>query len=202
MSPFVQRPSMHPVARPASKWRDAPQRYGYISRTLHWLMALLMGWQFAGMIAKVMLGRDSVWTQTLSGAHAHVGLLLLILVFVRGIWALTQRPKRPEQRDGLWGVLAWMGHILLYALMVIVPLLAALRMLGNDRPFLWWGWIPLNDGAGPKVEWMVAPASVAHGWLGWLLLALIVGHIGMVLVHHYVWKDGTARRMWGRLPDA
>lgn len=201
MSPFVQRPSMHPVAQPACQWRDTPQRYGRISRYLHWVMAVLLGWQFAGMVAKVTLGRESAVSQTLSGAHAHVGLLLLLLVAVRGGWALSQMARRPPQGAGPWGVAAWVGHGALYVLMVVVPLLAALRMLGNNRAFSWLGLIPLNDGTGEKIEWMVAPANAAHGWLGWLLLVLIVGHIAMVLVHRWVWKDGISQRMLGRVPE-
>ena len=38
-----------------------------------------------------------------------------------------------------------------------------------------------------------------HGVLGWALLALIVGHMLMVLVHRYFWKDEVAQRMLGRM---
>jgi len=48
------------------------------------------------------------------------------------------------------------------------------------------------------VEWMVAPASAVHGLLGWVLLALIVGHVGMVVVHRWWLKDDVAQRMIGR----
>lgn len=182
-----------------SPWRDTPQRYGRATRLLHWGMALLFAWQFAGMIAKVTLGRDAPLTGLLSSAHSHVGLLLLVLIVLRLCWALSQRLQRPRQNTGFWGVAAWLGHAGLYVLMLVVPALAALRMLGNDRAFSWFGVLPLNDGAGPKVEWMTAPASAAHGLLGWVLLALIAGHIGMVLVHRFVWKDGMVQRMLGRV---
>ena len=33
--------------------------------------------------------------------------------------------------------------------------------------------------------------------LAWLLLATIGGHILMVLVHRFIWKDDTAQRMLG-----
>lgn len=183
----------------ASPWRDTPQRYGRISRWLHWSMALLFAWQFAGMIAKVTLGREAALTGTLSGAHAHIGLLLLVLMVVRGIWGLMNMAQRPSNGKGLMAIAAWLGHMGLYALMLVVPLLAALRMLGNNRAFSWFGILELNDGTGEKVEWMVAPASAAHGLLGWLLLALIAGHIAMVLVHHFVWKDDVAQRMIGQV---
>lgn len=183
---------------PTNVWRDTPQRYGRISRALHWLMALLFAWQFAGMIAKVSLGRDAALTGLLAGAHSHVGLLLLMLFIIRAIWGLLNSGRRPANGAGFLGIAAWVGHLALYLLMLVVPLLAALRMLGNDRPFAWFGWIPLNDGTGEKVEWMVAPASAAHGLLGWVLLACIVGHVLMVLVHRVVLKDDVAQRMLGR----
>lgn len=196
MAGINQPSSLHSFPSP---WRDTPQRYGRISRWLHWSMALLFAWQFAGMIAKVTLGREAALTGTLSGAHAHIGLLLLVLMVVRGIWGLVNMTHRPSNGKGLMGIAAWLGHMGLYALMLVVPLLATLRMLGNNRAFSWFGILELNDGKGEKVEWMVAPASAAHGLLGWLLLALIAGHIAMVLVHHFVWKDDVAQRMIGRV---
>ena len=184
---------------PANVWRDTPQRYGRISRWLHWGMAVLLVWQFAGMVAKVSLGRDAALTSALAGAHAHVGLLLLVLFVVRAGWGLANSGRRPTNGAGVLGIAAWLGHMTLYLLMLVVPLLAALRMLGNNRPFAWFGWIPLNDGSGEKIEWMVAPASAAHGLLGWVLLVCIAGHALMVLVHRVCLKDDVAQRMLGRL---
>lgn len=192
-------PSLASIPTPATDWRDSPDRYGRISRWLHWGMALLFAWQFAGMLAKVTLGKDASLTSMLSGAHSHVGLLLLVLLLVRGVWGLLHFRQRPSHATGWLGALAWLGHMGMYALMLIVPFLAMLRMLGNTRAFNWFGWIPLNNGMGEKVEWMVAPASAVHGLLGWALLALIAGHIVMVMVHRWVWKDDVAQRMLGRL---
>lgn len=186
-----------PARYSENAWRDNPRRYGHVSRTLHWAMALLLGWQFAGMVAKVTLGREAALTGLLSGAHMHVGLLLLVLAVVRALWGLSQRPHRPPHTRGLWGVAAWLGHTALYLLMLAVPALAALRMWGNDRAFTWLGLLPLNDGTREKVDWMVAPANALHGVLGWVLLAAIAGHLLMVVVHHWVWKDDTAARMAG-----
>lgn len=194
MPPMPRPASLHTFASP---WRDTPQRYGRVSRWLHWGMALLLAWQFAGMVAKVSLGRDAALASTLSAAHAHVGLLLLVLMVVRAVWGMLNMGQRPPHGEGFKGVAVWAGHISLYALMLVVPLLAALRMLGNDRPFSWWGVWVLNDGSGEKVQWMVAPANAAHGLLGWTLLALIAGHFVMVLVHHWVWKDDVPQRMIG-----
>ena len=185
---------------PASPWRDTPYRFGRLTRWLHWSMAALLGWQFLGLGLKEVLGRGHVLTDLVAPSHSHIGLLLLVLVVVRALWGLTQLGRRPSS-PGVIGVAAWLGHSLLYLLMLAVPLLATLRMLGNTRPFAWFGVIPLNDGQGQRVDWMVDLARQWHGTLGWVLLALITGHVLMVLVHRYLLQDTVADRMIGRVRD-
>ncbi|HAM76263.1 MAG TPA: cytochrome B, partial [Alcanivorax sp.] len=59
--------------------------------------------------------------------------------------------------------------------------------------------IPLMGGlGGEEIEWMQVPANLFHGWAGWLLLLMIVGHIVMVARHRKA-ADQTdvLPRMWG-----
>lgn len=179
-----------------SVWLDSPDRYGRISRWLHWGMALLFAWQFVGMGLRLALGRTPL-VSFFVGSHGSVGLLLLILVLLRGAWGLANRRRRPPHGTGWLGRAAALGHGALYLLMVVVPLLAFVRAYGSGRAFTWFNTVPLW-GAGPKNEALVAPA-VAHGPLAWTLLALIVGHVAMVLLHRWMWRDQVAQRMVGRV---
>lgn len=179
-----------------SPWLDTPQRYGRISRWLHWGMALLFAWQFVGMGLRLALGRTPL-VSVFVGSHASVGLLLLVLVLLRGAWGLGQRARRPAHGEGLLGRAAVLGHRLLYLLMLLVPSLALLRLYGSGRAFAWFNQWPLF-AAGPKQPALMAPAELAHGPLAWLLLALIAGHVGMVWLHRR-WGDGVPQRMIGRV---
>jgi len=156
---------------------DSKTRYGSVSRLLHWSMALIMAWQFATAGAHWLL-EDTAIEKFLWGTHKTVGLLLIVLVLVRAAWSLLNRGHRPHHLS----VMARLGHLALYALMVFVPLIALLRQYGSGRAFEPLG-LPLMPGTGQKVEWMMTPANLLHGWLGWLLLVLIIGHIVMVFVH-------------------
>lgn len=78
-----------------------------------------------------------------------------------------------------------------------VPSLAVLRMIGSDRPIALFG-VPLRGATPAPVEWMAAPANLLHGWLAWLLGALIAGHVAMALLHNLAFRDDTLRRMLGR----
>lgn len=123
--------------------QDTRRAYGLVSRTLHWAMALLLGWQFLGMVIKVTVGRSPL-TSFVAGSHKSAGLLLLALCLLRILWATCNARQRPIYAAAMKGHLARWGHIALYVLM-----------------------------------------------------ALIVGHIGMALVHRYYFKDRAFARMIG-----
>ena len=177
---------------------DNTLRYGTTTRWLHWIMAALFVWQFTGMGLKHLLGRVPL-TAFWVGTHPSVGSLLLLLIFLRLGWALSQRRRRPSYGPGLVGKAAKAGHAAMYALMLVVPTLGMVRMLGDVRPISLFG-LALRPGSGQEVAWMTAPANLVHGALAWTLLALIAGHVLMVIVHRFVWHDETLGRMIGHDP--
>ncbi len=180
-----------------SRWMDSPQRYGLITRLLHWGMAALFAWQFLGMGVKLVLGRHAL-TAFWVGTHKPVGTLLMLLILVRGLWGLSQWRQRPPHPHTLVGRAAVAGHALLYALMFYVPAVALLREYGSGRGFAPWG-IPLFPATGEQIAWMLAPANLSHGLLAWTLLAVVAGHVAMVAVHQWLWRDATLEKMSGPL---
>ncbi len=179
-----------------SRWLDTPHRYGLITRALHWTMAGLFVWQFAGMAVRIIVGRHPV-TAFMVGSHKPIGTLLMLLILLRGAWGLSQWRHRPAHPRNAIGRCAALGHASLYALMLYVPGVALLREYGSGRGFAPFG-IPLFP-AGQEIGWMLAPANLSHGVLAWTLLALIVGHVLMVAAHRWWWRDTTLARMAGPL---
>ena len=175
---------------------DTNARYGTVTRLLHWTMALLLFWQIGGMIMKSVLGRVPLmkfWV----GTHASIGALLLALVIIRFLWAMRQRNQRPAYDQNAIGYAARAGHVLLYTLMIVVPTLAILRMVGSGKGVTLFGH-QFAAPTGQEIAWMTAPANAFHGLLAWVLLAMIVGHITMVLIHRFWWRDRVLARMIGR----
>lgn len=157
---------------------DTPQRYGSVSRLLHWSMALVLLWQFATALSHLLFEKSALdaffWPM-----HKPLGLVLIVLVVVRALWSIHNRGHRPPSLSPM----AQMGHLGLYVLMVIIPLLALVRQYGSGRAFSPFG-LPLMPGfEGDGITWMTAPGNLLHSWLGWALLAMIVGHVVMVFVH-------------------
>ncbi|TLX53672.1 cytochrome b [Stutzerimonas nosocomialis] len=166
------------MKRASFQLHDTPARYGTASRLFHWGMALILAWQFATALARLLL-EDTAIEGFLWATHRTVGLLLILLVIARGLWSLHNRGHRPASLSPM----ATLGHLALYALMVIVPLLALLRQYGSGRAFEPFGLTLMPGFDGPRIDWLMAPANLLHSWLGWLLLALIVGHVAMVFIH-------------------
>ncbi|MGI6246704.1 MAG: cytochrome b [Pseudochelatococcus sp.] len=175
------------------QWLDTREKYGIVSRVLHWGMAGLLLWQFTGMVLRGIFGRVPP-VSFFVGSHGAIGALLFTLIVVRLLWGLTNRSRRPFYEPGVLGLLAKAGHLALYVLMLVVPLLALLRAYGSGRGFQPFG-IPLFPATGEQTAWLMAPANAAHGLLAWVLLLLIAGHVGMVLVHQFIWRDDVAGRM-------
>lgn len=175
------------------QWRDTPERYGLISRTLHWGMALVFTWQFLGMIGREVLGRTPL-VSAVASTHSSVGTLLFVLIVVRLLWAMISDSRRPAYQTGILGFFAKIGHWSLYALMFIVPLLALVRSYGSGKGLSPFGF-ELFTATGVQIPWLTAPGNALHGLLAWVLLALIAGHVFMVLFHRYIMRDEIAGRM-------
>ncbi|MGO1766908.1 cytochrome B [Advenella sp. S44] len=156
---------------------DSTEKYGAVSRALHWLMAIGFTWMFF-TAALHFFADETPITEALWPTHYLMGFTILCLGVIRVIWAAVNMSRRPPSIS----LMARLGHGVMYLLMLVIPTLALLRNYGADRPFSYLG-IQLMEPTGEKISWMVDLAGLLHGELGWTLLALIIGHIGMVYVH-------------------
>lgn len=172
---------------------DSPQRYGAVSRLLHWGMAAILAWQFTGMVLLNTLGKVPI-TFFFIGSHSSLGLSLALLAFLRLLWWAKNAGQRPSQEATLNGRLASLGHLGLYALLIVVPLNGLLIAYGSGKALAWFG-LPLWAETGEKVVWMLDLGKALHGVLAWTLLAMIVGHASMAIWHRVALRD----KVWSRM---
>ena len=141
---------------------DTPTRYGTVSRLLHWGMAALFAAQFISAAAHWALPRENTLRELLWGYHTTLGVTLFALILVRGLWGLANIQRRPAHA-GLMGQAAVAGHVVLYALMVIVPGVRLLAAAGGTRGLSYFG-VQIFSPRTAEVAWMQAPAEW-HGEL-------------------------------------
>ncbi|MCK7543483.1 cytochrome b/b6 domain-containing protein [Marinobacter bryozoorum] len=121
--------------------------------------------------------------------HVSIGSLLLVLIVARLIWAASQRKHRP-QHDPQTARLVKADHGLLYAGMLLMPLTGMMVMLGGGYGVNAFGLQIIAKGE--ELGWAATLGSL-HSPLAWALTVLIVGHIGMALLHHFRGKDVLKR---------
>ena len=99
----------------------AGARYGWGAIALHWLIAVLIGLNFAAAWAAE--DQPQAIKMQIMGNHKAFGLVILVLSLARIVWRLAHRP--PPLADSLkaWeAAIAKVVHSLFYFLMIAIPL--------------------------------------------------------------------------------
>ncbi|PVA10625.1 cytochrome B [Pelagivirga sediminicola] len=174
---------------------DSPDRYGLITRILHWGMAVLFAAQFLSAALHWALPREHPVRDFFWSYHYTLGTTLFLLVLLRGIWGLANLRRRPVH-FGLIGRAAAAGHLAIYVLMVVVPTVRLVAAAGDKRGFSYLG-IPIFPARETDIGWLKTVAEW-HGEMGWILAFLVLGHIVMAVGwHHLIKRDGSLKRMAG-----
>lgn len=172
---------------------NASPRYDSVAIALHWLMALLLIGLFGLGLVLDDFPKGDLRGQ-LFGLHKAFGTLVLVLVTARLAWRLTHAaPALPDSMTGLEATLARLGHLALYALMIVLPLSGIVMSQAGDHPVSMFGWV-LPTLVQPNHDLKEAFEEV-HGVLAWGLAAVVGLHLLAALRHHFMLKDDVLARM-------
>ena len=173
---------------------SAPTKhFAPVARLLHWLMALMiiaMLFIGAGMAASVSQRHE--W---LLGLHKPLGIAILLLVVVRlFVRFATRQPPLPADLPAVQVLAAKLSHVLLYALMFILPLVGwAMISAAGDPVMLGSSWqLP---GILPANATTFAFLRRAHTYLAYLLFFTVLAHLAAALFHGWVRRDGVLQSM-------
>jgi len=169
---------------------DAENGYGTVSRALHWTMAALLLAMLASEVWFELL-EDSLSEGALMGWHQTLGLTLFGLVLFRGLWRWMNRSRLAPPAH--WATMARLGHIALYALMILMPLSGLATSLGEGDVVSFFGWTLF--GSGPEVEWLEESGEDIHEVLANVLWLMIGVHVAAALAHQYLLGDRVMKRM-------
>jgi cytochrome b561 len=165
------------------------------ARVLHWLIAVMilsMLFIGVGMVASV-----SERHACLVSIHKPLGIAILVLAVVRLIVRLRNPPPPlPADLPAVQKFAAHASHWLLYALMLIIPLVGWAMLSAGGYPVM------LSDSLRLPPIFPVSPAAFAilrhaHAWLAMLLFLTFLAHLGAALYHGLIRRDGVLRSMIG-----
>ena len=178
--------------------KNTTDRWGGISQLLHWTIAVLI--LSIGAVGLVMgeLPRSPKWFWVYT-LHKSLGLTVLALVLVRIAWRLYAGAPPPVEGTPRWQArLASLTHGAIYVLILAMPLSGWLYDSASGlRPFRWFGLAEVPK-LSPPHEALADAMHETHELLFWVLIALVIGHAGAALYHHFVRRDATLARMLPR----
>ncbi len=180
-------------------WLNDGERYGALTKALHWGIVLLFALQYAGGLTMTRLepgaSAAGLSGDTLFNWHKSLGLVALAVAVVR-VWARrtgSLPPWAPTLESGEQRLIHRYEQ-LFYAAMFVMPVSGLLYVMAGGYGVLLFNVWPLPNPIG-EVKALAAAARWAH-WLAGLALGLgILVHAGLVLRHHLLLKDGLLRRM-------
>ena len=173
--------------------RNTNTRFGLITKSLHWIIAIGL-WAmffFGRYIANLEIGPDNFH---LIPRHKAFGILILSLITIRILWRITNAPPAPLPASAREHLVARSTHSALYILMLATPLFGWLgsSATGFSIPFFGLFDVPLIWGEDEKVAdlflWM-------HGYAAMGMMALATLHIIAALYRHFIKRDETLHRM-------
>jgi cytochrome b561/polyisoprenoid-binding protein YceI len=169
---------------------------------LHWTIAIIILGQIAVGLYMKDLPNASTVKFDLYQLHKSFGVSVLVLSLLRLVWRFMHKPPAlPVEMPEWQKTAAGMTHWGFYALIVLTPLagLAVVSVSPTDIPTKWFGIIPV-----PHLPFMNGISDRAnaedifkevHEVLAFSILFLLVLHVGAVLKHGFINRDGVLRSM-------
>jgi cytochrome b561 len=173
-----------------------PATYDPTLRALHWVMAILF-------LANVALGFYASTMHPGTGSrpallevHKSLGVTLLVLVVLRGVWRMTHSaPAAPALLSQPARVASNLVHGLLYVLMLGMPLSGMIDSLADGHSIRWFGLFQIPAFL-PQDKALSRIGETAHALGAYAVYTLVALHIGAAL-WHAAKRDGILRRMTG-----
>jgi len=175
--------------------RNTPEHYGLVTLALHWTTVILvvLAWGLGQ-------GGDLLPAEGARAAglfvHISAGLAVILLTVMRLLWRIVD--PAPAAIPTPFGVLgdfaAKLGHGLLYILLVVVPVTGIIVQFARGHALPVFGIVEI---ASPWAADRTFARSVmgAHELLANALMVIALLHALAALLHHWLLRDRTLRRM-------
>ncbi|WP_233843504.1 cytochrome b [Dyella sp. 2HG41-7] len=173
--------------------RSDDRQWGSVSKLFHWVVALgILGNGIWGLLMTDM--SPSMTKISVYALHKSIGLTILALFALRLAWRLYDRAPPDEPMPRWQRIGAHLTHIALYGFILALPLSGWWFNSLHGYPLQWFKLFNLPALADKNDE-LARTAHAIHESLFYLLLLVLVAHVGAALKHHFFDRDNVLRRM-------
>jgi len=176
-------------------WGNNSQRYGAVSQLIHWASVLLVGlaWVLGLIGDDLPKGDIREFGET---THVATGEVIGLLLVIRLIWLIISRPPKdiPLPIGPLGAYAGKFAHIALYGLLFCVITTGITLQFAWGEPLSVLG---LYEISSPWVidKTFAHTIEEIHELFAHSLIILATIHAAAALIHHFIFKDDTMKRM-------
>jgi cytochrome b561 len=181
------------------------EKYTKIAVTLHWLIALLIGFNIIlGLGANYV---PDAFVRPMVDLHKSFGITIIFLFALRLAWRLSHSPPPLPPHYKAWETkAAQLAHIALYLLIIAMPVTGWIHdsawsgAATHPMKLFWiipWFRLPFVTAQHPATkETIHATFGAIHTYLSYALYAVLAAHILGALKHQLIDGDPELQRMW------
>ena len=175
--------------------KNEKDRYGRVSRLLHWTIAILFISLIPMGIFSSMIPEETSYRNAYYVVHKTIGVTVFLLVIVRLIWnKISNRPALDNALTSTEKKLAHRAHNILYFMLLVIPITGFMMTSyhGYGTFFFFWELPPLWEQSNVYQIW-----GGFHKYLLPYIVYIILGaHVLGALKHQFIDKhDSAFKRM-------
>ncbi len=177
-------------------FKNTTESFGLISKTLHWLMAIILIGLFGVGLYMTDLDYYDALYHTLPWWHKSFGLLVIGLLVFRYVWKrLNPEPEALATHKNWEVFLAQFIQKLFYGLILLIGLSGYFISTAKGKGIEFFGWFEVPAITQAIEEERADLVGEIHEFLAITLIALAVLHAAAALKHHFIDNDDTLKRM-------
>jgi cytochrome b561 len=173
---------------------NSADSYGFVSKNFHWILAAIIIFNFILALILDDFPKGPM-RSFLFGIHKSTGILVIILLIPRLLWRLVNTVPDSLGNIKTLNKLSKYAHYLFYFILLVVAFSGWIYSSARSGPFEVFGLFT----APALIENNPVVANISkeiHEISVYIFVTVLGIHIVASLLHHYVFKDKTLKRMW------
>jgi cytochrome b561 len=171
--------------------------YPGTSKLLHWLVAICVLTTAPVAITMTLMGNGPT-QDMLYNFHKSLGVLILVLMILRLINRLAVGAPIADPGIEPWQqTVSAVVHTSLYVLLLAMPVVGYIANSAYGAPTPFFGLFNLPTIV-EKNDALATQLFAVHRWVGWLVILIVLMHIGAALYHTFIRRDDVLKRMLPR----
>jgi len=178
--------------------KNTLSHYGWITISVHWLVAVTVIGLFALGYWMVDLGYYDPWNKQGPDLHKSIGILLFIVMLMRVVWRYFQiKPEALNSHTRIEKKIGSIVHIFLYSALFVLMISGYLISTADGRAIEVFNQFSIAS-LGELFTGQEDLSGIVHKYLAYVLMLTVILHALAALKHHFIDKDNTLRRMLGK----